>query len=122
MEKFLFLVLMLISRLFHAGSHTIILMLMLMLVLIAQVGTRLKLMNEETIAPWVPRDLNNGQQCPFQCSSTGPWHGQLGCTLKKVYLVHTICCKSCRHKFCKSVLPPDLYLCTIQGVLFAQGL
>ena len=43
MEKFLFLVLMLmlISRLFHAGSHTIILMLMLMLVLIAQVGTRL---------------------------------------------------------------------------------
>ena len=47
MEKFLFLVLMLmlISRLFHAGSHTIILMLMLMLmlilVLIAQVGTSL---------------------------------------------------------------------------------
>ena len=42
MEKFLFLVLMLmlISRLFHAGSHTIILM--LMLVLIAQVVTRLK--------------------------------------------------------------------------------
>ena len=33
--------LMLISRLFHAGSHTIILMLMFMLVLIAQVGTRL---------------------------------------------------------------------------------
>ena len=35
---------MLISRLFYAGSHTIILMLtlMLMLVLIAQVGTRLK--------------------------------------------------------------------------------
>ena len=46
MEKFIFLVLMLmlISRLFHAGSHTIIVMLMLMLVLvlIAQVGTRLK--------------------------------------------------------------------------------
>ena len=35
------LMLMLISRLFHAGSHTIILMLMFMLVLIAQVGTRL---------------------------------------------------------------------------------
>ena len=37
MEKFLFLMLMLmlISRLFHAGSHTIILMLMLMLVLIS---------------------------------------------------------------------------------------
>ena len=41
MAKFIFLVLMLmlIPRLFHAGSHTIILMLMLvlMLVLIAQV-------------------------------------------------------------------------------------
>ena len=54
MEKFLFLVLMLmlISRLFHAGSHTIILMLMLMLmlVLIAQVGTRLK--SSSHIACW----------------------------------------------------------------------
>ena len=54
MEKFLFLVLllMLISRLFHAGgSHTIILMLMLMLmlVLIAQVGTRLK-----NVSPFTP--------------------------------------------------------------------
>ena len=33
---------MLIPRSFHAGSHTIILMLTLMLMLIAQVGTRLK--------------------------------------------------------------------------------
>ena len=50
MEKFLFLVLMLmlISCLFHAGSHTIILMLMLMLMLalIAQVGTRINCLHE----------------------------------------------------------------------------